>query len=251
MLTENLQPFNVIIVNGKSECNMIFDKQTREAIFLERPNRFVAWVELDGEKIMTHVPNTGRLKEILIPGCRCVVRVEDNSKRKTAHSLIAAWKDEKLINFDSQIPNRVVEEALLAKRISMFQSYDRIEREKTFGKSRFDFKLSKPDAPDYFLEVKGVTLEKDEIVSFPDAVTERGARHLRELVLAKQAGFGAGLIFLVQLESAKYFTPNTDMDPYFTESLRYAMGNGVDVIAYTCDITTGSLTLKEQIPIVV
>lgn len=230
---------------------MIFDKETKEAIFLERLNRFVAWVELDGEKIMTHVPNTGRLKEILIPGCRALVRFENQPNRKTAHSLIGAWKDDKLINFDSQIPNRVVEEALLAKKIPLFAGFDLVEREKTFGKSRFDFKLSKAGAPDYYLEVKGVTLEADEIVSFPDAVTERGAKHLRELVLAKQAGFGAGLIFLVQLERAKYFTPNTAMDPYFTESLRYAIDNGVDVVAYTCDITTDSLTLKDMIPIVV
>ncbi len=229
---------------------MIFDKITKEAIFLERPNRFVAWVELEGEKIMTHVPNTGRLKEILIPGCRCLIRFETQPKRKTAHSLIAAWKEDQLINFDSQIPNRVVEEALLAKKVSLLAEFDRVEREKTFGKSRFDFKLSKPDQPDYFLEVKGVTLEADAIVSFPDAVTARGAKHLRELVLAKQAGYGAGLIFLVQLARAKYFTPNTAMDPYFTESLGYAMENGVDVMAYTCEISENSLTLKDQIPIV-
>lgn len=230
---------------------MIFNKDTKEAIFLQRPNRFVAWVLLEGEKVMTHVPNTGRLKEILIPGCRCIVRLETEPKRKTAHSLIAAWKDDKLINFDSQLPNRVVEEALLAKKIPLFESYELIEREKTFGKSRFDFRLTKADAPTYFLEVKGVTLEQDEIVSFPDAVTERGARHLQELVLAKQAGFGAGLIFLVQLEKAHYFTPNTAMDPYFTESLRHAIENGVDVIAYTCEITPDSLTLHKPIPIVV
>lgn len=230
---------------------MIFNKETKEAIFIQRPNRFQAWVELDGEKVMTHVPNTGRLKEILIPGCRCIVRSEDGPKRKTAHSLIAAWKEDQLINFDSQVPNRVVEEALLAKKIPLFESYELVEREKTFGKSRFDFKLTKTGAPIYFLEVKGVTLEKDGIVSFPDAVTERGARHLQELVLAKEAGLGAGLIFLVQLEHAKYFTPNTAMDPYFTESLRYAIENGVDILAYTCDITPGSLTLKNRIPIVV
>lgn len=230
---------------------MIFDKETKEAIFLERPNRFIAWVELEGEKVLTHVPNTGRLKEILIPGCRCLVRLETDPRRKTRHSLIAAWKGSLLINFDSQIPNRVVEEALRSRRIPLFEEYERVEREKTFGGSRFDFRLTGSDGTSYYLEVKGVTLEEDGIVRFPDAVTERGARHLRELVLAKEAGHGAGLIFLVQLETARYFTPNTAMDPGFTDSLRYALENGVDVLAYNCTITTGSLTLDRPVPIVV
>lgn len=230
---------------------MIFDKKTEEAIFLERPNRFQAWVDLKGEKTMVHVPNTGRLKEILVPGCRCVLRHEAGAKRKTAHSLIAAWKEGKLINFDSQLPNRVVEEALLAKKIPLYQGYDQVEREKSFGASRFDFRLSQAQLPDYFLEVKGVTLEQDYIVSFPDAVTQRGARHLRELAAAREAGYGAGLIFLVQLRQARFFTPNTAMDPDFTQALEYALAKDVDVQAFLCDITPASLTLSRQIPIVI
>lgn len=229
---------------------MKFDKKTQEAIFISRPNRFQAWVALDGEEVMVHVPNTGRLREILIPGCRALIRHETGAKRKTAHSLIGAWKGEILINFDSQIPNRVVEEALLEKRIPLFADYEEIAREKTFGGSRFDFQLKKTGAPDYYLEVKGVTLERDGMVSFPDAVTERGARHLRELVEAKKAGFGAGLIFVIQLATAVHFSPNTQMDPYFTDSLQYAMDHGVDVLAYTCRISTESLTLNEPIPII-
>lgn len=228
---------------------MKFDKKTQEAIFISRPNRFQAWVEIDGEEIMAHVPNTGRLKEILIPGCRVLVRHEDGAKRKTAHSLIAAWKGDLLINFDSQAPNKVVEEALKSKWIPQYEDYDVIEREKTFGGSRFDFRLKKEGAPDYYLEVKGVTLEIDGMVSFPDAVTARGAKHLRELVEARKAGFGAGLILLVQLDRATHFSPNTAMDPYFTESLQYAMDHGVDLMAYTCLVTTDSLTLDQPIPI--
>ena len=228
---------------------MIFDKPTKEVVFLRRPNRFQAYIELEGEEVLVHVPNTGRLREILIPGCRALIRYESGAKRKTAHSLIGAWKGNQLINFDSQIPNRVVEEALLERRIPHLAEYTQVNREKTFGKSRFDFKLSRPDAPDYYLEVKGVTLEGDGVVSFPDAVTERGARHLRELVEARNAGFGAGLIFLVQLENASYFTPNAAMDPYFAESLRYAMEHQVEVAAYTCRTTTESLTLDQAIPV--
>lgn len=229
---------------------MIFDKKTEEAIFIKRPNRFQAWVVLHGEEILVHVPNTGRLKEILIPGCRCLIRHEDGAKRKTRHSLIAAWKGDLLINFDSQVPNRVVEEALLERRIPRFELADRMEREKTFGGSRFDFRLGRQGYPDYFLEVKGVTLEEDRVVRFPDAVTERGARHLRELVLAKAAGYGAGVIFVAQLARARYFTPNTAMDPDFSLALTEAMAAGVDVMAYSCDITTDSLTLARPIPVV-
>ena len=228
---------------------MKFDKKTQKAIFISRPNRFQAWVDIDGEEIMAHVPNTGRLKEILIPGCQVLVRHEDGAKRKTAYSLIAAWKGELLINFDSQAPNKVVEEALRLKWIPQFKDYDEIEREKTFGGSRFDFRLKKEGVPDYFLEVKGVTLEIDGMVSFPDAVTARGAKHLRELVEAKKAGYGAGVILVVQLDRATHFSPNTAMDPYFTESLQFAMDHGVDVIAYTCQVSPDSLTLDQPIPI--
>lgn len=240
---------NDIMDHGKQRKLMIFEQQTTEVTFLRRPNRFQAWVELAGEELMVHVPNTGRLREILIPGCRALIRHESNPRRKTAHSLIGAWKGERLINFDSQIPNRVVEEALLGKAIPELAIYDSVAREKTFGASRFDFRLSQPGLPDYYLEVKGVTLEQDGIVSFPDAVTERGARHLRELVEARRAGHGAGLIFVVQLEGARHFTPNTAMDPDFTAALRYALTNDVAVMAYTCQITPGSLTLDQPIPI--
>ncbi len=229
---------------------MIFDKKTEEAIFIQRPNRFQAWVRLNDEKIMVHVPNTGRLKEILIPGCRCLVRHENGPNRKTRHSLIGAWKGEILINFDSQVPNKVVEEALLKKQIPLLARADLVEREKTFGRSRFDFKLIRDGYTDYYLEVKGVTLELDGIVSFPDAVTERGAKHLRELVLAREAGHGAGLIFVAQLADARHFTPNTVMDPDFTLALTEAHAAGVDIMAYTCDITTESLTLAREIPVI-
>lgn len=230
---------------------MIFDKKTDEVVFLNRPNRFQAWVSLKGEEILVHVPNTGRLKEILIPGCRALVRHEDKASRKSAHSLIAAWKDGQLINFDSQAPNKVVEEALIKGRIAQFTAYDAITREKTFGRSRFDFKLTKQNAPDYYLEVKGVTLEDKGIVSFPDAVTERGTKHVRELVEVKQAGLGAGLIFLVQLKDAAYFTPNAKTDPVFAQSLAHAIKSGVDVLAYTCHITPRSLTLERPIPVII
>ncbi len=230
---------------------MIFEKKTAVAEFIHRPNRFIAQVKLNDEILTVHVPNTGRLKEILLPGVKCLVRCEDNPARKTSHSLIGAWKNDMLINFDSQIPNQVVAEALLMGRVESLRQYDVIEREKTFESSRFDFRLKGDGLPDYYLEVKGVTLESGGIVSFPDAVTVRGARHLKELAAAKAMGFGAGLLFLVQLETAEYFTPNTPMDPLFTESLKQAAAKGVDIMAYLSHVTMKSLTLNRQIPVVI
>lgn len=230
---------------------MIFNKETATGEFIERPNRFVAYIKLNGEVIKAHVPNTGRLKEILVPGVKCLIRLENNPERQTQFSLIGAWKGDILINFDSQIPNPVVEEALLNGTVEELKAYKVIEREKTYGASRFDFKIKGEGLPDYFLEVKGVTLENNGVMSFPDAKTERGSKHLRELVDAKQNGYGAGVLFLIQVNNALYFTPNEAMDPYFAESLKYAKDNGVDILAYTCEVTENSLTLKEPLKIVV
>lgn len=228
---------------------MQFQKKIEEGIFLRRPNRFQAWVLLAGEELMVHVPNTGRLKEILVPGCRILLRREPGPNRKTPYALIAAWKGDRLINFDSQIPNKVVEEALLEGKIHQLSQYTQIEREKTFGNSRFDFKLSQPGLPDYYLEVKGVTLERDGVAAFPDAKTDRGRKHLLELVKAKQAGFGAGVLLLVQMDQAYYFIPNAEMDPAFSQAMKAALLAGVDVFCYTCSTQPNSLTLKEPIPI--
>ena len=230
---------------------MIFKKETAIGEFIERPNRFVAYIKLNNEIIKAHVPNTGRLKEILIPGVKCLIRLENNPERQTQFSLIGAWKGDLLINFDSQIPNPVVEEALLNGNVRELDEYDVIEREKTYGASRFDFRLKKEGLPDYYLEVKGVTLENSGIMSFPDAKTERGSKHLRELAEAKKRGFGAGVLFLIQVDKANYFTPNTAIDPYFSESLKYAKDNGVDILAYTCEVTTKSITLLEPLKVVV
>ncbi|PKK40021.1 Sugar/maltose fermentation stimulation protein [Clostridiaceae bacterium JG1575] len=229
---------------------MRFTKKTKEAIFIERPNRFQGYVLLDGVRTLCHVPNTGRLREILREGVRCLVRVEADPKRKTAFSLIGAWKGERLINFDSQIPNRVVEEALRERRIPALSSYEVLEREKPFGTSRFDFRLTMPGDRLYFLEVKGVTLEEANAARFPDAVTIRGSRHLQELCEAKNAGHGAGVLFLIQMEGIDSFAPNEAMDPIFAQRLREAKACGVDIFAYGCRVCDDSLTLDEVIPVI-
>lgn len=230
---------------------MRFKQRTIEGIFIERPDRFRAYVKIAGEIVLCHVPNTGRLKEILVAGVRCLVRLEDNPLRKTQYSLIGAWKDGFLINFDSQVPNKVVEEALIKKKIKELRPYPIIEREKTYGDSRFDFRLSNNEGGIYFLEVKGVTLEFDKVVSFPDAVTKRGAKHLLELSKVKKEGYGAGVLFLVQMEEALYFRPYYERDKEFSKALKLAKESGVDIFAYTCTTRRNSLTLREALPVVV
>lgn len=229
---------------------MLINKNIVRAKFIRRPNRFQGYVNLNGEELMVHVPNTGRCKEILLTGSTVILREEGNPSRKTAYDLIAGYKGDKLINIDSQIPNKVVEEALLLKRVEKLKNFDVIEREKTFGNSRFDFKLtSTVTSTEYYLEVKGVTLEINGKTMFPDAPTERGAKHLMELVEAKKKGLGAGVLFLIQLDGVDYFTPHDEMDKVFGNALRYAHENGVDVLAYECKVTENSITLNKQVPV--
>ena len=228
---------------------MKYNKPIVKAEFINRPNRFYSNVILDEKEIKVHVPNTGRCKEILIEGCTVFLREESNPTRKTPYDLIAAFKGEKLISIDSHIPNKVVEEALINKRIKGLEKYNTILREKTFENSRFDFKISN-DEEEYFLEVKGVTLEENGYARFPDAPTERGSKHLGELVKAKRQGYGAGVIFLIQIEDVTKFSPNDATDRKFGDTLRYAKENGVEVFAYNCKVTEDSITLKEPVEII-
>lgn len=230
---------------------MEFDKKIYEGIFIERPNRFNAKVLLDGEELTVHVPNTGRCREILKEGTKIFLREELNPTRKTKYDLIAAMKGDILINIDSQIPNKVVNEALLNRKIDTLHRYSKINREKTYGKSRFDFKLSTDDEKEnYFLEVKGVTLEHNGHCMFPDAPTERGARHILELIEAKKEGYGAGILFLVQLDNVKTFSPNDERDPEFGRALRLARENGVDIMVYNCKVDINMIEINEKIDII-
>ncbi|WP_288222303.1 DNA/RNA nuclease SfsA [uncultured Clostridium sp.] len=230
---------------------MKFEKNIFEGIFLNRPNRFNAKVILNNEEMVVHVPNTGRCREILIEGTKIFLREELNPNRKTKYDLIAAMKGDILINIDSQIPNKVVNEALQNKKIETLHKYSKINREKTFGKSRFDFKLSTEDEEEvYYLEVKGVTLEDNGHCKFPDAPTERGARHILELIEAKNQGYGAGILFLIQLDNVKTFSPNDDTDPEFSNALRLAKERGVDILAYNCTVDKNSIELNNKVDII-
>ncbi|MBU3114833.1 DNA/RNA nuclease SfsA [Clostridium lacusfryxellense] len=229
---------------------MLIKKRVFAAQFIRRPDRFQAYVNKCGEEILVHVPNTGRCKEILIPGATVLLREELNPTRKTLYDLIGAYKGNRFINIDSQIPNKVVEEALNDKKIDKLIEYNTVQREKTFGNSRFDFKLSNDIGEVYYLEVKGVTLEVDGRSTFPDAPTQRGNKHLLELIEAKKSGFGAGVLFLIQMNNIDNFSPNDDMDVAFGESLRLAFNSGVDIFAYECEVGEEFITLSKAVEII-
>lgn len=228
---------------------MKYNKNIIEATFIKRPNRFQGYVIIDGEETLVHVPNTGRCKEILISGCRVLLREELNPNRKTKYSLIAAYKEKELISIDSQVPNKVVEEALKNKKIKELERFNTIQREKTFGNSRFDFKLSDEEDEEYYLEVKGVTLENAGWARFPDAPTERGKKHILELIEVKKQGKGGGILFLIQLKNVDRFSPNDDTDPSFGEALRLAKDNGIDIFAYNCNVTKEEIEILGKIDI--
>lgn len=209
-------------------------------IFLARPNRFIAHVEIGGKEEICHVKNTGRCKELLIPGARVWCQQFDNSKRKTKFDLIAVEKGDRLINMDSQAPNAATKEWLLAGGLGEISE---LKGEYTHGDSRFDFSFMK-DGRRCFLEVKGVTLEHDGVCAFPDAPTERGAKHLRGLTKLAREGYGAYVLFVIQMADVKYIHPNDATDPNFGATLREAAKNGVQVLAVDCAVAENSMELR-------
>ena len=217
-----------------------------KATFIERPNRFIAYCNVEGELVKVHVKNTGRCKELLVPGTTVYLEQATNPNRKTPYSLIAVQKGKLLINMDSQVPNVIVEEALKSGKIrlpNLKLPLTKLKREQTYGQSRFDF-YGEAGEEKFFVEVKGCTLEEDGVVRFPDAPTERGVKHLEELIGAKKEGYKAYVIFVVQMEEALYFTPHEERHPAFAKTLKKAKESGVEVLAYTCQVTPESLEIK-------
>jgi len=223
------------------------------AKFISRPNRFVAQVLLNGEEVSVHVKNTGRCRELLV--LDAVVYLEDFSyrqgKRKLLYDLIAVRKGDLLINMDSQAPNKVVREALENGSIKLpnISELTVIRPEKVYGDSRFDFYIEDKNGEKGFVEVKGVTLENDGIASFPDAPTERGVKHLNELVRAMKNGYHSYVLFVIQMSGMKMFTPNDVTHKVFGDNLRYAAEKGVHILAYECAVTSDSLEITRTVPI--
>ena len=209
-------------------------------IFLSRPNRFIAHVEIDGREEIVHVKNTGRCRELLPPGARVWCQRSDNPNRKTKYDLITVQKGDRLINMDSQAPNIAAGEWLRAGGLGPVEN---LKAESFHGDSRFDFSFTLDGKP-CFLEVKGVTLENDGICAFPDAPTDRGAKHLRGLTAAAREGFGAFVLFVIQMADVKYLHPNDATDPAFGAALREAAENGVTVLAMDCAVTEDTMVLR-------
>ncbi len=212
--------------------------------FLARPNRFIAQVEAEGEVRTVHVKNTGRCRELLIPGAAVYLEKSANPKRKTAYDLIAVEKGGLLVNMDAQAPNRVFAEWLEPR----LPEGAVLRREYVYGDSRLDFCVEGPQGL-FLIEVKGVTLEDGGAARFPDAPTERGVKHIRELQKAAEAGLGAALFFVVQMENMKSVAPNDGTHPAFGAALREAAAAGVRVCAYDCAVTPGSLRLRREIAV--
>ena len=207
--------------------------------FLARPNRFIAHVQINGQTEICHVKNTGRCKELLSIGAEVWCEQATNPNRKTKYDLITVKKGDRLINMDSQAPNIAAGEWLAAGGLGQVES---IRPETFHGDSRYDFSFVK-DGKTCFLEVKGVTLENDGVCAFPDAPTDRGAKHLRGLTQAVKEGFGAYVLFVIQMADVKYLHPNDATDPEFGKALREAAENGVQVMAVDCQVTEDTMVI--------
>ena len=214
-------------------------------IFLSRPNRFIAHVEIDGVEQVVHVKNTGRCRELLIPGTRVWCQKSDNPNRKTKYDLITVEKGPRLINMDSQAPNAAAREWLAAGGLGPIEN---LKAETTHGDSRYDFSFTR-NGKLCFLEVKGVTLEFDGVCAFPDAPTQRGARHLRGLQQAVEAGFGGYVLFVIQMADAVSLHSNDATDPEFAKALREAAAAGGQVLALDCSVTQDSMVLRQPVTV--
>ena len=220
--------------------------EVRQAHFLERPNRFIAHVELEGETVVCHVKNTGRCRELLVRGATVYLERGTNPARRTAWDLIAVEKGHRLINMDAQAPNRVFEE--WARGGGFLPELSLLRPETTYRNSRFDF-YWESSAERGFVEVKGVTLEEDGVVRFPDAPTLRGVKHLQELEEARRAGYRTAVCFVIQMENVSWFEPNDRTHPAFGAALRHAAEAGVEVLAMECRVTPEELLPGRPVPV--
>ena len=208
--------------------------------FLARPNRFIAHVEIGGNEEIVHVKNTGRCRELLTVGAEVWCRFDPNPARKTHYDLITVRKGDRLINMDSQAPNAAAKEWLRSGGLGDIQN---LKAESFHGDSRFDFSFTK-DGKTCYLEVKGVTLENDGVCAFPDAPTERGVKHLRGLAALAQQGYGAYVLFVIQMPDVKYLHPNDATDPAFGAALRDAAAAGVQILAMDCAVTENTMDIR-------
>lgn len=218
----------------------------RQAKFISRPNRFIANIEIDGKVEIAHVKNTGRCKELLIAGATIFVQEFYNTNRKTKYDVISVYKGDRLINMDSQVPNKVFSEWIHAG--NLLSDFTLIKPEAKYENSRFDFYIEIGNRK-IFVEVKGVTLEENGVALFPDAPTERGMKHINELCDSMKNGYEAYIVFIVQMKDILYFTPNNITQKTFGDALIKAKKQGLGIIALDCDITENSITAKDYVDV--
>ena len=226
---------------------MIYEN-IKEGIFIERVNRFIANVSIDGKIETCHVKNTGRCKEILIEGSKVYVQEFDSETRKTKFDLISVYKGNKLINIDSQVTNKMFNEWV--KEGNLFNDLKLIKGEVFYKHSRFDFYVEYENKK-AFIEIKGVTLEENGVVLFPDAPTTRGVKHLKELISAKEEGYEGYIVFIVQMNGIKYFTPNVKMHKEFGDTLLKCKENGINILAFDSIVESNSISIKNKVEVIV
>jgi sugar fermentation stimulation protein A len=223
-------------------------RSVKKAKFIKRPNRFIGHVIVDDQEEIVHVKNTGRCREILLENTEVIIEESQNTKRKTKYSLIAAYKGDVLINIDSQVPNAVVYEALLKGEVKEIQNVTQLKREVVYGNSRFDLYFETKEQKG-FVEVKGVTLEEEGVAMFPDAPTERGSKHILEMIKAVEEGYLGFIFFLIQMKGVRYFTPYEIRDPKLASALRLAKEKGVKILAYDSIIKEDEITIDAPIEV--
>ncbi|MEX2722004.1 MAG: DNA/RNA nuclease SfsA [Candidatus Wukongarchaeota archaeon] len=218
-----------------------------QGVFKKRLNRFLAVVNIDGSETSCFLPNPGRMHELLVPGTEMILKEINDVKRKTHYDILGVFYKGMIVSIDSRIPNKLIFEALKNDEIEEFSGYTRIKPEFAYGSSRFDFLLT--NGKPCIIEAKSCTLVNNGVALFPDAVTERGSRHLLELIKAKKEGYRACVLFLVQRIDAKYFSPNDETDTKFGKTLREASKNGVEIYAYTSELKGNEIKIKKRIPV--
>lgn len=217
-------------------------------IFIKRPNRFIAIVQIEGKEEVCHVKNTGRCRELLIEGVKVLLEKSNNQNRKTLFDLVAVYKGNLLINMDSQAPNKAAREWL--ETGSLFAHAKTVQPEKKYGASRIDFYIETQEQEKILLEVKGVTLEQEGICMFPDAPTERGIKHIKELEKSIKEGYQAYILFVIQMKGMTEFRPNDMTHKAFGEALRHAVKKGVHVLAYDCVVTENHMWIDAPVKVV-
>ncbi len=219
-----------------------------DGIFLERPNRYLARVEVDGQEIKAHVPDPGRLPGLMIPGCRVRLTYNPGPKRKTDFSLVLVRHRDIWVSVYPAFANKVVENELAKGSLSCLSGFESFNREVKCGESRFDFQLEFLDVK-AFVEVKSVSLVEGGVGKFPDAPTQRGVKHLKELIALRRKGYRAAVLFISQRSDARSITSNDQIDPLFGEWLRKARLASVELYAYNCSVTKNTVSIKNQVPV--